>query len=80
MRLTSALFGLSALTTTAMAALQFGGTNESGMEWGIGVDGPNGKVPGTFNSDYYAPDPKTIPWWTEAGANTFRFVLPGAEI
>lgn len=47
--------------SSALAAVQFSGVNEAGLEFGMGINGPAaGSVPGKLGQQFFAPNPTTV--------------------
>lgn len=58
--LTKTLIAFSGLITTSVAAVQYAGVNEAGLEFGLGIYGPTGPMPGNLNQHYFAPNPEAV--------------------
>ncbi|KAJ3097506.1 hypothetical protein HK100_005344 [Physocladia obscura] len=60
------------LVASAVVALQYLGAAESGLEFGISPSGVTGNVPGTFDKDYFAPNPIAMTRAVSEFSNLFR--------
>ncbi|KAJ3132637.1 hypothetical protein HK100_005152 [Physocladia obscura] len=63
------------LAASVVTALQYLGAAESGLEFGISPSGVTGNVPGTFDKDYFAPNPTAMTRAVSEFSNLFRLAF-----
>ncbi|KAJ3144544.1 hypothetical protein HK101_002652 [Irineochytrium annulatum] len=74
MRFSFILAAVAAFAAAAVnAKVQFAGLNEAGLEFGLGINGPDGgAIPGSQGVNFFAPNPAAMKHAMDSFANIFR--------